>query len=457
VDVDIERVREAFLAADFTLAGVTDRLGEAALAGLARNSSFPARDALGDAADSQARLIRAFILGEQADVAEAARPLLGLEVKPYGWGERSGWIVSDPTPLDGLVAAPRDDFVLGASPASTTLAQMTVRKPAARALDLGTGCGIQVLHLLDHCAEVVATDINPRALALAELTIGLSAEPARASLLLGDLYEPAAGDFDLIAANPPFVMAPPQSSHLVYREGGFAGDGLMRAVVERGAARLREGGMLQVLGNWAIHGGDWRDELAQWIPSGCDALILRRETLDPYAYIELWLADAGTPFGPDYSQWKAYFDSLGIRGVGMGWINLRRADAANPKIRIEDWPHPVAQPVGADIAAFFDAPVLDDAALLARRWTLAADAAQEQYGRPGEADPEHVVLRRRSGLCRFREVTGALAAVAGACDGELPLGDLIGGAAAVLGSDSAALTAQLLPGIRDLVDDGFLA
>ena len=58
------------------------------------------------------------------------------------------WVASDLTPgLDGAPHTVGADHVLGISSASTSLAEMTVRDPVGRALDLGTGCGVQALHL----------------------------------------------------------------------------------------------------------------------------------------------------------------------------------------------------------------------------------------------------------------------------------------------------------------------
>jgi hypothetical protein len=462
---------------EFSMSGVSARLGEAGLAGLARNSTFPARHALGADNDLQAALIRLWILQQplaMADLAEldSLEALLtsglvisedgqlraAIEIKPYAWGGRSGWICSDQTPLDGDREPPDDDFVLGASPASTTLAQLTVPTHVERALDLGTGCGIQALHLSDHAGQVVATDLNPRALALAQLTLGLN--QVRADLALGSLYQPVSGDFDLIVSNPPYVMSPPQASHLTYREAGFSADGLVREVVVQGAARLRPGGVLQVLGNWAITDQPWQERLAEWVPPGYDALIIQRERLDPYEYIELWLADAGlvgtVGYDRAYPRWKEYFDSLGITGVGMGWLNLRRAERESAAVRIEEWPHSVVQPVGAAIAGFFAAAGITDQELWSKAWGLAEGVDQETIGRPGATDPAHIVLRQRFGLCRAMEVGTELAAVVGACDGELPLQDLVTGAARILGRRPEELRAALAPQLGELIQLGFL-
>src|SRR5690606_41290855 len=54
-------------------------------------------------------------------------------------------------------------------------AQVTVRTPVGRVLDLGTGCGIQALHAARHSRAVVATDISRRALGFAAFNAALDA------------------------------------------------------------------------------------------------------------------------------------------------------------------------------------------------------------------------------------------------------------------------------------------
>jgi len=445
-----------------------------------------------DGSDAQASLIRLWVLqdavprarlrralGSALDDLEAAGLLVGSEgglrasvvVRPYG-AEASastpasaGWICHDPLPnLDGRSDPPAPNHVLGVSPASTTLAQLTIRRPVGRALDLGTGCGVQTLHLAAHAGRVVATDLNPRALSLARLTLGLSGVDA--DLRLGSLYEPVAGEqFDLIVSNPPFVIAPPAGAKLTYREGSLPGDELVRRVVVDGAARLAPDGTMQVLCNWAILAGQSIEErLAGWIaPTGCDALVLQRERLDPYEYVEMWLSDAGLDRTPEhprrYRAWLDYLAGLGIEGIGLGWISVRNAGRARPDVRVEEWPFDVVQPVGEAFAAqhrAVDLAARDDAALLATRWRTRPGVVQETLGRPGAADPEHLVLRQSYGLARAVEVDTALAALVGACDGELTASEIVGALAHLLEVDAAALADDITPRLRALVADGYL-
>jgi methylase of polypeptide subunit release factors len=478
--LDLDLLRADLVSAGYTLDGVQSRLGDQALAALARNTTAAARRVLGGDTDPQADAIRLWLLqlpvpatrlsGWSALPGLLERGLLvavgddlraTVELKPHGSTARQGWICSDPVPLDGRLQAPRADFVLGASPASTTLAQLVPQRHFGRVLDLGTGCGIQAMHL--DADEIVATDLNPRALELAAISLGLSG--VRADLRAGSLYEPVAGErFDLILTNPPYVIAPPGGA-LVYREGGLAGDDLMREVVTGAAGRLTDGGSLVVLGNWAhLAGEPWQERLASWLaPTGCDALVVQRELLDPYEYIEIWLADAGLQGTDDYDRtygrWLDYFEALGITGVGLGWVLLRNAGREQPDVRFEDWPHQVAQPVGDALARHFDAVAAArsaDSHLLAARLRCAPDVTQETYGLPGAADPQHIVLRQATGLCRAVAVDTALAAVVGACDGDLPLGDLLDAVAGLLDVDPAALAADLLPRLRTLLADGLL-
>ncbi len=172
--------------------------------------------------------------------------------------------------------------MLGVSTASATLAQLTIRRPAKRALDLGTGCGVQSLHLAQRVDTVVATDLNPRAIQLAGLTAKINS--IELDLRQGDLFDPVADEeFDLIVTNPPYVMSPAsqENERLTYREGNRPVDSLVHDVVRTGAAHLAGGGVLQVLANWAhLTGGDWSEQLrASVSTTGCDAHVVQRETL----------------------------------------------------------------------------------------------------------------------------------------------------------------------------------
>lgn len=486
LDRQVDAIRRALQEADYTADAVMARIGPAGQAGLQRNSTFAAADALSGATDALATLIRLFVLQQPlepkqiaaalpvADPAVAAALLdadgqrARVDVRPYASDDGLGaWIVSDlVSTLDTASEPARPDFVLGVSPASMTLAQLAIRQPIGSALDLGTGCGVQSLHLARHADRVVATDVNGRALDLASLTFRLN--QVDVDLRDGSLYAPVLRErFDLILTNPPYVMSPPgpQRHRLTYRDAGLPGDDLVRRVVSEAPRHLAENGVLQVLGNWAhVAGQDWRERVVGWVGTGCDALILQREVLDVYEYVELWLADAGIAGTPQYEaryrEWIDYFAGLGIEGVGLGWILVRNSGNAVPHVVAEDWPHAVAHPVSAGFSEFVaaaDLARLGDDEVLAGRWRLAVDAVQETLGRPGAEDPEHVVLRRQTGFRRAVEVDSALGGVLGACDGDLPLDGLLAAVAQILERDPADVRRQVLPRFRELIAQGWLS
>lgn len=481
-DLDPEALRESLLRAGYTVDRVLERIGELGQEGLGRNMTVPADVALGDDHDALATLIRLFLLQQDVPAADVAflpggwaHSLLvesdgqvraQVDIRPYGSPDdgATGWVVSDLTPgLDQMMVPTRPDYVLGVSPASTTLAQITMRSRVDSALDLGTGCAVQSLHLSRHARQVVATDVNPRALELARLTAALNRVDI--DLRHGSLYEPVAGQrFDLIVSNPPFVMSPPtaEGETLTYRESNFEGDRLVEILVRGAKDHLRPGGSLQLLTNWAILDEPWEERLRGWVPDGCDAWFIERERLDIFAYIEMWLTDAGlggtAGWRPAYDAWLAYFHDLGIRAVGMGWVQITHAGRAEPVLRFESWPHPVAQPVGevfARNASALDAFQLPTAQLLASR-PLLQGVEQETIGEPGAEDPEHVVFRSRVGLLRAIRADTAFAATLGALDGELTLAQVIGAVAQVLEVEVSALAAELIPMVRDALRDQLL-
>jgi methylase of polypeptide subunit release factors len=470
---------------------VVAAIGEPAHAALGRNATVPARLALARRDDPLATLTRLWLLQDRVPRRDLDRALPGLvpvladagileadddsvvalvDLRPYASDDgASGWIASDLTPgLDTRVTPMRPDFVLGVSSASSTLAQMTVRRPVGRALDLGTGCGVQSLHLARHVREVVATDLNPRALTLARLTADLNG--VEVDLRHGDLYAPVAGDrFDLIVTNPPYVLSPPTGERLTYREGTRASDGLVEAVVRQGAEHLADGGVLQVLANWAhVRGEDWSQRVGGWLDPALDVHVVEREVLDPYAYVELWLADAGLTGASDYADryaaWCAYFDGLGIEGVGMGWLLARKpggSGSAGPAHRtLESWPYAVEQPVAPAFARELD--VVDRwrsataGEVLDAAWTLAPDVVEETVGPPGANDPASIVLRQQRGLRRAVALDTAAAGVLGACDGDLSLRTLVDTVAGLLDIEPQGLAVELVERVRTLAVDGML-
>ena len=102
----------------------------------------------------------------------------------------------------------------GVGHASISLARATKRTPVGTLLDLGTGCGVQALHLATHVREVVATDVNERALWITRLNAELNGSEG-IDVRDGSLFDPVAGEqYDLVVTNPPFVISPATGERL---------------------------------------------------------------------------------------------------------------------------------------------------------------------------------------------------------------------------------------------------
>ncbi|WP_443729012.1 DUF7059 domain-containing protein [Streptomyces bambusae] len=480
-------LRAALLAAGFTADGMLDLLGAPAYAALARSETVPAlRATRGDGPLST--LIRLFLLQRPVPYvhAEAALPVADaladgwlrregdevharVDVRPYGGPDGEDWfIVSDlgcAVGGAGGIGSREEGVVLGVGGASTTLAGITVRTPVGSALDLGTGSGIQALHASQHATRVTATDVNPRALDFTRLTLALSGAP-EAELLTGSLFEPVGeATYDLIVSNPPFVISP--GARLTYRDGGMGGDDLCRTLVQQAGDHLNPGGYAQFLANWQhVEGEDWKDRLRSWVPRGCDAWIVQREVQDVTQYAELWLRDAGDhrtapeEYARRYEDWLEEFEEQRTKAVGFGWITLRKSGAEYPSIVVEEWPHPVEQPLGDTVRAHFERQDYlrghDDAALLAGHFRMVAEVVQEQVGVPGAEDPEHVVLRQHRGMRRATKVDTVGAGFAGVCDGSLSAGRILDAIASLVEEDPVVLRDRTPEAIRLLVDQGFL-
>lgn len=470
--------------------------GAAAEAALQRGNRVPAARALAASADPAALLARVFVLGESVDATslDAALPTLGVDgaarlglvaregervaplvdLRPYAFVDPHGagewWIASDLGEL-ATGAALRVDHVLGVGGASTTLAALQFPDDVERVLDLGTGCGIQALHARRFARHVVATDISGRALEFARLNVELNGIDG-VEFRLGSLYEPVAGErFDRIVSNPPFVITPrsPEVPEYEYRDGGLEGDALVASVVSGAAEHLLPGGTAQLLGNWEYRWNlDGLERAAGWAESaGLDAWIIERDRLDPARYAETWIRDGGTRAGTREFErlcaaWLDDFARRGVTEVGFGYLVLRRPDAAPRFQRTERASAPLDGVAGigahlsAALAARDEVASLDDEALLATRLRVASDVTEERSHWPGAEDPSVIVLRQGGGLRRELRADAALAAVVGACDGELQLGVIVDAVAELLGVEADRMRSALLAEARELVVDGIL-
>lgn len=396
----------------------------------------------------------------------------------------------------------RSDHVLGVGRASVTLAQTVIRGPVERALDLGTGSGIQLFYLLSHCQRIVATDISERALAFARFNLllnhralGLDPErlEERVQLRLGSLLEPVAGErFDLVVSNPPFVITPRREAErsedrFTYRDGGMSGDSLVASLVGGLPEVLAPGGTAQMLANWEITGaapaeeddqkaldettvGDestsaWSSGPRSWVREGLEAWFIQRDATTPGLYAETWLRDASQgrdlqAYAQAYADYLRDFADRDVAEIGFGMLWLRRPQEPGRLsfgLRFEEITHPLEQPIGpylqAQIAATDSLSARDRQDLVL---VVADDVTEERHQRPGAEHPGVILLRQGAGLRRTTLLSSAEAGFVSACDGEFTAGVLAQAVASLVEGDPQETAENLLESVDRLVTQGFL-
>lgn len=483
-------MRTALANAGYTHDGIASAIGDVAMQALARGELVPA-DRASRGGSPIETLIRLFLLRKTVPMiaARAALPfaqawqlglvepvggevIANLDLRPYTVDGDTWWIVSDlgSEQRQGPVLP---DHVLGVGGASLTLAQLAPRKPVASALDIGTGCGIQALHLAQHADRVTATDVSPRALRLAALTLALNG--ADVELEQGSMLEPVRGRrFDQVVSNPPFVIGAGDGG-FTYRDSGLAGDELSRTLIRGVPSILSEGGTAQLLANWMhVRGSSWQDRVASWLEGlGCNAWVLQRDIQDPASYVSLWLADAGEASGSGqrgrYDSWLGWFEEHDVEAIGFGMVMLEAAGQADPTILIEEAPQQLGQPLGPHVSSWFERQTwlgkTSDDALLDASLRLAQEVSLEQVA---QRDPEGgwkvlgQVLRQESGLRWREDVDQLVATLVAGCDGRHSLRDLVTVLAAAYDlapdadTDLPALLHASALAARHLVSRGYL-
>ena len=286
-------------------------------------------------------------------------------------------IAHDPFPSDasGTRAPLPEEFVMGIGGATETLLELTPRRHVGRALDIGCGSGAQTLFL--DADRVIATDIDERALAAANASCHLSGfrrlEPdvwrdgdRLIEFRQGSLLEPVEGQrFDLIVANPPFVI---EGVGHVHRDSPLPADGLVRELLAQLPEHMNTGAVAVILGSW-LHPnhGDWTERIRSWLPEDVSAWVAQRDVLDIDTYVDVWSADAAVP-PAEQLLWRARLEALDAQAIGFGWIVLHRAPTHWTVL--EDVSRATRVPTGdeveAALAAFASPP--DALALLDGQW-----------------------------------------------------------------------------------------
>jgi len=354
-----------------------------------------------------AALVSLFLLGEPLEEPErrlgpGAELLVaaGLAREEGGTLRRQVAVV----PHDDVLIASDDPhgavgatYVPEVSRSSATLASLTVRKPVERALDVGTGNGIQAVLASRHAGAVVATDVSERALAFAEFNCALN-EADNVELRLGSFLEPAAGErFGLVVSNPPFAISPDHD--LVFRDGGLGRDRVSEELALSLPSVLEPGGFGSMTAAWIVEGDDSAARPREWLErAGCDGWVLYEEPVDALTSAFGWIGSADAAA---IDRWLDYFTSERIERVTFGVLVLRPKDGQGWTCsrRLPDEP----APAGPHLERLFAGAGLTQSELTAAPLMLAPDVDIEQLIRrsPDGWQLAHAALKLTGGL-QFR-------------------------------------------------------
>lgn len=162
--------------------------------------------------------------------------------------------------------------------------------PVENAVEIGCGTGVGALLIARarRHAQVSALDVNPLALRYAAINVAL-AELGNVTVDYSDVLEGVIGQFDLIVANPPYMLDGRQRT---YRHGGGKlGEGLSQRMVRESLERLSPGGtLLLYTGVAMVEGSDpflagLRETLDSprwaWTYEEVDADVFGEQLLEP--------------------------------------------------------------------------------------------------------------------------------------------------------------------------------
>jgi methylase of polypeptide subunit release factors len=403
-------------------------------------------------------------LGEKGVDALAT---VGLAVRSGDKLEPRGRIM----PVEGLLlacdafpsgSADPPGYVAAFTPTASWCAALTPRRKVERALDVGTGNGAQALLAARHSTRVVATDVNPRALAFTALNAALNGLD-NVETRLGNLFAPVAGEsFDLITCNAPYVISP--ETKWQYRDGGLPADEFSARVVSGAAAALADDGHATLLVSWLAESEDDPDgRVFEWLEGNeCDAWVLGLAGADPLEHASTWndhLVDDHSALGDALDRWTEYFSELDVGWITEGAVLLRRRPGPRHPPRVDpasadELEHAGPQIERAFAAHAFLAGLESEADLVDEELTLADNVTLETRLDPHTRERETRLLLDE-GTYPDLACPPAVADALAALDGVATLREGIERLGLPRKAE-AAVRAEAIDALRDLLELGFV-
>jgi methylase of polypeptide subunit release factors len=359
------------------------------------------------------------------------------------------------------------DYVATYTPTARVLDSLTPRPRVDRALDVGTGSGIHALLAAQHARQVIATDVNPRAIAYTKLNAALNGL-RNVECRQGSLFDPVEGEtFDLITCNAPYVVSPER--RWVYRDSEFSEDGVSERVILAAAEHLSAGGYAAMLVSWLAFDADDPDErVVAWAnASGCDSWVLSTLSSDPLTHAAEWNSHlGGEALGEALDEWSRYFDSLGVQLVSEGAVVLHKRPDGGHSARVDELDEDDLDDAGEQILRAFDSRAkLDglggDKELLQARIGVASSLRLDRELEPsgGRAVDVDGTVELTDGTNHAVDASADAQEVIASLDSRMRLDEVIGTTADRLGlldDEVGALREEALGLVRDLLELGAL-
>ncbi len=428
--------------------------------------------------DRLAALVKLLALGRPLAVAQARTALAPValeDVQATGLVTREGdEVIADYrlVPLEGLLLAsdagpPQQRQGVGPfTRPSLTLSRLTPRGRRRSMLDLGTGSGILALLGAAHCDQVTAIDINPRALMFAGFNARLN-DVHNIELIEGDWLEPVdQRSFDLLVSNPPYLVSP--DDEFTYRDSGMPGGALTERLCQATPGHLDPDGLAILLCSWPhASEDDWAAAPSSWVAeTGCDALVLCYETLDPLDYAVSWNVPPLRYLDPaslrqTVARWLAYYKTTGTGAISFGAVVLRRG-SGTPWVSAVKAGSAPGDLAGQQLLRLFSGQdlihALDDRALLERRFSLpeGINVSQRFQRRQTGFVARPAMVELADGLGVSASVDPDALEVLFACDGQRTLSEIVRRIAERRAFDVAALAQIAAGAAREMLAHGVL-
>lgn len=220
------------------------------------------------------------------------------------------------------------DYVMGVA-ATTRMAKLLVPPTRPRKiLDLCCGGGWLAIGLSGPGTSVTGTDLNPRAIEMARFNALLNRVPDIEWKVESWYAAVEEETFDLIVANPPFVMSPGGQSIALDTENNH---GILPDVLEGLPQRLNPDGFATMLLDWPfLDEEDWSAPVLKHLErKGLQVFLFEVKRWSPREYARNWVGqdprfEDEEEGRREVARWIRSFEERKLPGVSSGFLVVRK-------------------------------------------------------------------------------------------------------------------------------------